>query len=70
MTILVKDTAINVERFIAAEVVGCSVRVYMDGLLTPGGYISISTCGEDVAKDLVKIIHKKMEKRLDKSSSL
>ena len=63
MTILVKNTAISVERFIAAEVNGNCVRVYMDGLPAPNAYILIRTHSEDAAKEIVKIIHEKMEKK-------
>lgn len=59
MTILVKNTVINVERFIAAEVVGTCVRVYMDGLPAPTNYILIRAHSENAAKDLVKIIYEK-----------
>ena len=63
MTILVKNTVINVERFIAAEVVSTCVRVYMDGLPAPTNYILIHTHSGEAAKDLVKIIHEKMVKK-------
>ena len=63
MTILVKNTAISVERFIAAEVTNHCVRVYMDGLPAPNNYILIRTSSEDAAKEVVKIINAKMEKK-------
>jgi hypothetical protein len=63
MTILVKNTAISVERFIAAEVSSHCVKVYMDGLPTPHNYILIRTPNEETAKEVVKIIHAKMEKK-------
>ena len=65
MTILVQNTAINVERFIAAEVPSnsCCVRVYMDGLPAPNNYILIRANSADTAKEIVKIIHAKMEKK-------
>ena len=63
MTILVKNTAISVERFIAAEATNNCVKVYMDGLPAPNNYILIRTHSEDAAKEIVKIIHAKMEKK-------
>lgn len=63
MTILVKNTVINTERFISAEVVSSCVRVYMDGLPAPNNYILIRTHSEDAAKDIIKLIHEKMKKK-------
>ena len=63
MTILVKNTAISVERFIAAEALGSYVRVYMDGLPAPNNYIHIHAHSGEAAKDIVKIIHEKIGKK-------
>ena len=63
MTIVVKNTVINKERFILADKGASSVRIWMTDLPAPLRYITISTKNNAESEQILAEINEKMQKK-------
>ena len=63
MTIKVKDTVINTDRFIYATIVMTSVQVWMEGLLAARQFTTIHNESKEEGEKILEEINEKMQKR-------
>ena len=63
MTIVVKNTVINKERFILADKGASGVRVWLADLPAPLRYITISTKTNTESEQILAEINEKMQKK-------
>ena len=62
MTIMIKNTVINKERFILADKGASCVRVWLTGLPAPLRYTTISTKNNVESEQILAEINEKMQK--------
>ena len=67
MTIKVKDTVINTDRFIYATIGMTAVQVWMEGLPATRQFTTISIRSQEEGEKILEEINEKMQKRVDKS---
>ena len=63
MTIKVKDTVINADRFIYATIVMTSVQVWMEGLPAARQFTTIPIESQEEGEKILEEINEKMQKR-------
>ena len=63
MTIKVKDTVINTDRFIYATIGMTVVQVWMEGLLATRQVTTISIRSQEEGEKILEEINEKMQKR-------
>lgn len=63
MTIKVKDTVINTDRFIYAAIGMTSVQVWMEGLPATRQFTAISIRSQEEGEKILEEINEKMQKK-------
>ena len=63
MTIKIKDTVINTDRFIYATIVSTSVQVWMEGLPATRQFTTIPVRNKEEGEKILAEINTKMQKK-------